>query len=137
MQPLLHQDEVAEPVITKTGRQQHFRQTLKYLTDEATKALQKVKTTAMSFINKITQTLLTPTKPQEPSNLHESRILDPSKAIRASNRSMDPQREERLANDPIIKLQKAILMANTEQLQKANQQTKESLKKQADDELDY
>ena len=137
MQQLLHKDEVAEPVITKTGRQQHFRQTLKYLTDEATKALQKVKTTAMNFINKITQTLLTPTNPQEPSNLHESRILDPDKAVRASNRPRDPKKEERLINDPIINLKKAILMANTEQLQTANQHPQESLKKQADDELDY
>lgn len=137
MQPLLHKDEVAEPVITKTGRQQHFRQTLKYLTDEATKALQKVKTTTMSFINKITQTLLTPTNPQEPSNLHKSRILDPANAVRASNYPMDSKKEERLANDPIIKLQKAILMAITEQLQKANQQTKKSLNKQVKNEDEW
>ena len=36
-------------------------------------------------------------------------------------------------NDPIIKLKKAILFATNAQLQKAKQQTNQSLKKQAED----
>jgi hypothetical protein len=137
-QQLLHENETAEPIITKTGRQQHFRQTLKYLTDEATKALQKVKTTAMNFINKITRTLLTPTSPKSLTPQHlQSRQLDLSKAVRASNHPMDYKKEKQLANDPIIKLQKAILMANTEQLQKANQQTKKALNKQVKNENEW
>lgn len=37
-------------------------------------------------------------------------------------------------NDPIIKLKRAVLTATTEQLQKANEQTKKSLKQQVDNE---
>lgn len=39
-------------------------------------------------------------------------------------------------NDPIIKLKKAILFATNDQLQKTSQQTKQSLKKQAEDEYE-
>lgn len=37
-------------------------------------------------------------------------------------------------NDPIIKLKRAVLTATTDQLQKANEKTKKSIKQQFDDE---
>lgn len=130
-QPLLQPNEIAQEIKTNTGRQQHFRQTLKYLMNTATKALQKIKDKATDFINQITQTLTTPTDNQQPKHL-ESRHLDFS-TIRPSKHPFNYKREQQLQNDPIIKLKKAILMTNNEQLQKANQITKQSLNKQVED----
>lgn len=130
-QPLLRPNEVAQEIKTDTGRQQHFRQTLKYLMDTTTKVLRKIKDKATDFINQIAQTLTTPTDNQQPKHL-ESRYLDIS-TIRPSKHPFNYKREQQLQNDPIIKLKRAILMANNEQLQKANQITKQSLNKQVKD----
>ena len=59
-QPLLQPNEAAQEIQTDTGRQQHFRQTLKYLMDTATKSLQKIKNKATEFIKQVTKTLTTP-----------------------------------------------------------------------------
>lgn len=131
-QLLLHPNEQAEAVATPTGRQQHLRQTLKYLTDTVTKVLHKIKTDALSFINQITKTLTTPTENQPPKQLHNHYLVLSS--IKASKHPVNHQKERQLQKDPIIKLKRAILMANNEQLQKANKQTKQSLNKQVDNE---
>ncbi|WCL70511.1 hypothetical protein MWLp12_pA0026 (plasmid) [Lactiplantibacillus plantarum] len=120
---LLKPNEVAQPANTDTGRQQHLRQTLKYLTDTVTKVLRRIKIDALSFIN------------QPPKHLQSAKI-DPS-TIQASKHPFDYKKELQLENNPIIKLKKAILMANNEQLQKANDQTKQSLNKQADNEWEF
>lgn len=62
---LLKPNEVAQPANTDTGRQQHLRQTLKYLTDTVTKVLRRIKIDALSFIN------------QPPKHLQSAKI-DPS-----------------------------------------------------------
>lgn len=132
---LLKPNEVAQSANTDTGRQQHLRQTLKYLTDTVTKVLRRIKIDALSFINQITETLTTTTDNQPPKHLQSAKI-DPS-TIQASKHPFDYKKELQLENDPIIKLKKAILMANNEQLQKANDQTKQSLNKQADNEWEF
>ena len=133
---LLNPNETAQPVISDTGRQQHLRQTLKYLMDTTTKVLQKIKTEATNFINQITQTLTQPTQNQQsnPTSQH-SPSLDLSN-IKSSDKPFDYRKEQKLMNDPIIKLKKAILFATNDQLQKTSQQTKQSLKKQAEDEYE-
>lgn len=133
---LLKPNETAQPVISDTGRQQHLRQTLKYLMDTTTKVLQKIKTEATNFINQITQALTQPTQNQQsnPTSQH-SPSLDLSN-IKSSDKPFDYRKEQKLMNDPIIKLKKAILFATNDQLQKTSQQTKQSLKKQAEDEYE-
>ena len=133
---LLKPNETAQPVISDTGRQQHLRQTLKYLMDTTTKVLQKIKTEATNFINQITQTLTQPTQNQQsnPTPQHNAH-LDTS-SIKESDKPFDHRKEQKLMNDPIIKLKKAILFATNDQLQKTSQQTKQSLKKQTEDEYE-
>ena len=131
-QQLLKPNELPEAVSTSNGRQQHLRQTLKYLLDVTTQVLQKIKTTATNFINQVTKTLLPPINPQKPTQLQNSYVDFSS--IQASTQKPNAQKEIRLMNDPIIKLKRAVLTATTEQLQKANEQTKKSLKQQVDNE---
>ena len=101
--------------------------------DTTTKVLQKIKTEATNFINQITQTLTQPTQNQQsnPTSQH-SPSLDISN-IKSSDKPFDYRKEQKLMNDPGIKLKKAILFATNAQLQKAKQQTNQSLKKQAED----
>ena len=126
---LLNPNETAQPIISDTGRKQHLRQTLKYLMDTATKVLQKIKTEATNFINHITQTLTQPTQDHQnnPTSQH-SAYLDPS-SIERSDKPFDHRKELKLMNDSAIKLQKAILLATNDQLQRVKQQTKQSLQK--------
>ncbi|WP_316250194.1 coiled-coil domain-containing protein [Limosilactobacillus reuteri] len=135
---LLKPNETAQPVISDTGRQQHLRQTLKYLMDTTTKVLQKIKTEATNFINQITQTLTQPHQDQQstiiPTPQH-SPYLDLLN-IKSSDKPFNHRTEKKLMNDPGIKLKKAILFATNAQLQKTSQQTKQSLKKQAEDEYE-
>ena len=132
---LLKPNEKAQAVITNTGRQQHLRQPLKYLMDTVTEVLQKVKTEATKFIDHVVKILIAPDGNQSPKNL-QSRELDPS-SITASDKPIDHLKEQQLQNDPAVKLKKAILSANSEQLQKVNQQIKQSLKQQVEDDIEY
>lgn len=70
-QQLLKPNEVPEAFITTNGRQQHLRQSLKYLLDVTSQVLQKIKTTATNFINQVTKTLLPPINPQKPTQLQK------------------------------------------------------------------
>lgn len=130
-QQLLKPNELAEAISTTKGRQQHLRQPLKYLLDVTTQVLQKIKTTATNFISQVTKTLLPPSNPETIES--KNRKLDPS-SISQSLYKPDVKKEIQLMNDPIIKLKRALLSATTDQLQKAKEQTKESLKQQVDDE---
>lgn len=132
---LLKPNEKAQAVITNTGRQQHLRQPLKYLMNTATEVLQKVKTEATRFIDHVVKILMTPDTKQSPQNL-QSRGIDPS-SITASTKPVDHLKEKQLQNDPAVKLKRAILFANDKQLQKVNQQTKQSLKQQVEDDIEY
>ena len=132
---LLKPNEKAQAVITNTGRQQHLRQPLKYLMDTVTEVLQKVKTEATKFIDHVVKILIAPNGNQSPKNL-QSRELDPS-SITASDKPIDHLKEKQLQNDPAVKLKKAILSANSEQLQKVDQQVKQSLKQQVEDDIEY
>ena len=58
----------------------------------------------------------------------------PFSKIQASLHKPNTQKEIQLMNDPIIKLKRAVLTATTDQLQKANEKTKKSIKQQFDDE---
>lgn len=136
-QPLLQPNEIAQPVNTDTGRQQHLRQTLKYLMDTTTKVLQKVKTEALDFIKQVTQTLLQPTKSQKDKPIPQySARIDPS-SVQKSNKPLDYRKEQQLINDPIIQLKKALLLANNEQLHKTDKQIKQSISKPVDDEPQF
>ncbi len=132
---LLKPNEKAQAVITNTGRQQHLRQPLKYLMDTVTEVLQKVKTEATKFIDHVVKILIASNGNQSPKNL-QSRELDPS-SITASDKPIDHLKEKQLQNDPAVKLKKAILSANSEQLQKVDQQVKQSLKQQVEDDIEY
>lgn len=137
-QTFLQPNEVAQEVQTDTGRQQHFRQTLKYLMDTATKSLQKIKNEAIEFIKQVTKTLTTPSAKelnQSTSNLHSAKL--DTNSIRPSKHPFDYHKEQQLENDPIIKLKKAILLANNQQLQQANKQIKKSTTKQIDDDYQF
>lgn len=131
-QQLLKPNELPEAVSTSNGRQQHLRQPLKYLLDVTTQVLQKIKTTATNFINQVTKTLLPPINPQKPTQL-QTGYVDFS-SIQASTQKPNAKKEIQLMNDPIIKLKRAVLTATTDQLQKANEQTKKSLKQQVNNE---
>lgn len=61
------------PIITNTGRQQHFRQTIKYLMDTAVKVLQKLKTKALDIIDQTTRLLTPPTTSNKLHNTIHSR----------------------------------------------------------------
>lgn len=113
------------PIITNTGRQQHFHQTIKYLMDTAVKVLQKLKTKALDIIDQTTR-LLTP--PTTSNKLHNTQFI--SGTIQVSKHPIDHIKEQTLQNDPIIKLKKNILVASQEQLQQVTKQTKQSLQKQ-------
>ena len=132
---LLKPNEKAQAVINNTGRQQHLRQPLKYLMDTVTEVLQKVKTEATKFIDHVVKILIAPNGNQSPKNL-QSRKLDLS-SITASDKPIDHLKEKQLQNDPAVKLKKAILAANSEQLQKVDQQVKNSLKQQVEDDIEY
>ena len=140
-QSLLNNNERPQPVNTDPGRQQHLKQN-KYLIKVAAKALQKVKKEALKFVDQITKTLTTPTNPNQPKPNLKSRYLDPS-TIQASKHPFDYQREKQLMNklnnDPILKLQKAILFANQKQSQKATQQITNAMNKRLnkDDERQF
>lgn len=131
-QQLLKPNELPEAVSTSNGRQQHLRQPLKYLLNVTTQVLQKIKTTATNFINQVTKTLLPPINPQKPTQL-QTGYVDFS-SIQASTQKPNAKKEIQLMNDPIIKLKRAVLTATTDQLQKANEQTKKSLKQQVNNE---
>lgn len=133
-QPLLYQNETAKPIITSIGRQQHLRQSLKYLMDTATKTLQKIKTKALHFINQVTE-ILTPNTDNLSSRNLQSRTLDPT-SIQPSTHPMDHRKEEQLEKDPIVKLKKTILIANKKQLEQVNDQITQSLSKQVEEEDD-
>ena len=132
---LLKPNEKAQAVSTDTGRQQHLRQPLKYLMDTVTEVLQKVKIEATKFIDHVVKILMTPNTNQSPQNL-QSRVIDPS-SITASKIPIDHLKEKQLQNDPAVKLKQAILTANSEQLQKVDQQVKQSFKTHAEDEMEY
>ena len=53
-----------------------------------------------------------------------------SNTIQASIHPFSHLKEEQLENNPVLKLKKAILIANTEQLQRTNQQLKNNINKQ-------
>lgn len=131
-QQLLKPNELPEAVSTSNGRQQHLRQPLKYLLNVTTQVLQKIKTPATNFINQVTKTLLPPINPQKPTQL-QTGYVDFS-SIQASTQKPNAKKEIQLMNDPIIKLKRAVLTATTDQLQKANEQTKKSLKQQVNNE---
>ena len=103
--------------------------------DTVTEVLQKVKTEATKFIDHVVKILIAPNGNQSPKNL-QSRKLDLS-SIKASDKPIDHLKEKQLQNDPAVKLKKAILSANSEQLQKVDQQVKQSLKQQVEDEIEY
>lgn len=132
---LLKPNETAQPVISDIGRKQHLRQTLKYLMDTVTEVLQKVKTEATKFIDHVVKILIAPNGNQSPKNL-QSRKLDLS-SITASDKPIDHLKEKQLQNDPAVKLKKAILFANSKQLQHVNNQIRNSINKQLnqDDDL--
>src|SRR5699024_5136590 len=109
---LLKPNEKAQAVINKTGRQQHLRQSLKYLMNTATEVLQKVKTEATKFIDHVVKILMAPDTNQSPQNL-QSRKIDTS-SITASTRKVDHIKEKQLQNNPAVKLKQAILSANDE-----------------------
>ena len=132
---LLKPNEKAQAVSTDTGRQQHLRQPLKYLMDTVTEVLQKVKIEATKFIDHVVKILMTPNTNQSPQNL-QSRVIDPS-SITASKIPIDHLKEKQLQHDPAVKLKQAILTANSEQLQKVDQQVKQSFKTHAEDEMEY
>ncbi len=132
---LLKPNEKAQAVITKTGRQQHLRQSLKYLMNTATEVLQKVKTEATKFIDQVVKILMAPDTNQSPQNL-QSRKIDTS-SITASTRRVDHIKEKQLQNNPAVKLKQAILSANDEQRRKIDQQVKQSLKQQVEDDIEY
>ena len=124
---LLNPNETAQPVISDIGRKQHLRQTIKYLMDTAIKVLQKIKIEAINLINETTKVLIT-TPNTKPDHLH-SAYIDPN-TIQASIHPFSHLKEEQLENNPVLKLKKAILIANTEQLQRTNQQLKNNINKQ-------
>ena len=124
---LLKPNETAQPVISDIGRKQHLRQTLKYLMDTAIKVLQKIKIEAINLINETTKVLIT-TPNTKPDHLH-SAYIDPN-TIQASIHPFSHLKEEQLENNPVLKLKKAILIANTEQLQRTNQQLKNNINQQ-------
>ncbi len=124
---LLNPNETAQPVISDIGRKQHLRQTLKYLMDTAIKVLQKIKIEAINLINETTKVLIT-TPNTKPDHLHSAYI--DSNTIQASIHPFSHLKEEQLENNPVLKLKKAILIANTEQLQRTNQQLKNNINKQ-------
>lgn len=64
----------------------------------------------------------------KPDHLH-SAYIDPN-TIQASIHPFSHLKEEQLENNPVLKLKKAILIANTEQLQRTNQQLKNNINKQ-------
>ena len=132
---LLKPNEKAQAVINKTGRQQHLRQSLKYLMNTATEVLQKVKTEATKFIDHVVKILMAPDTNQSPQNL-QSRKIDTS-SITASTRRVDHIKEKQLQNNPAVKLKQAILSANDEQRRKIDQQVKQSLKQQVEDDIEY
>lgn len=132
---LLKPNEKAQAVINKTGRQQHLRQSLKYLMNTATEVLQKVKTEATKFIDHVVKILMAPDTNQSPQNL-QSRKIDTS-SITASTRKVDHIKEKQLQNNPAVKLKQAILSANDEQRRKIDQQVKQSLKQQVEDDIEY
>ena len=104
--------------------------------DTTTKVLQKIKTEATNFINQITQTLTQPTQNQQSNPTPQYNAHLDTSSIKESDKPFDHRKEQKLMNDPIIKLKKAILFATNDQLQKTSQQTKQSLKKQTEDEYE-
>ena len=95
--------------------------------DTAIRVLQKIKIEAINLINETTKVLIT--KPNtKPDHLH-SAYIDPN-TIQASIHPFSHLKEEQLENNPVLKLKKAILIANTEQLQRTNQQLKNNINKQ-------
>lgn len=132
---MLKPNEKAQPVISDTGRKQHLRQNLKYLMDTTIKVLQRIKVEATKFIDHVTSILISPNTNRSLANL-QSRKLD-TLSITASKIPFDHHKKEQLQNDPAINLKKAILFANSKQLQQVNNQIRNSINKQLnqDDDL--
>src|SRR5699024_11095065 len=109
-----------------------------YLMDTATKSLQKIKNKATAFIKQVTKTLTTPSTKesnQPTSNLHSAQL--DTNSIQHSKHPFHYHKERQLQNDPIIQLKKAILLANSQQLQKADKQIKNSITKQIDEDYQF
>ena len=85
--------------------------------------------------NKISTTPSTKESNQPISNLHSAQL--DTNSIRPSKHPFDHHKERQLENDPIIKLKKAILLANSQQLQQADKQIKNSITKQIDDDYQF
>ena len=79
---------------------------------------------------------------QPMSDLLNDRLWNPIKVFidlmsHVEAKPIDHLKEKQLQNDPAVKLKKAILSANSEQLQKVDQQVKQSLKQQVEDDIEY
>lgn len=114
---LLKKGEIPQEVRTEVGRQQHKRQTVKYLFDIAKESLQKVKQRALAVVDNFVNDLSS-------SELEKANQLGNHMLIGSISRSEHPtsaKRERELMNDPTLKVRKALAMASNEQIKQTKQ----------------
>lgn len=134
---LLKPNETPQQVKTLVGRQQHQRQTIKYLADVVKKSFEKVKERAEQVVNKFVKSLYdndglsTDPNSVEYAKQHSSYILVGT--IEQSKSKFDHKREVALMNDPMVKLKKALAIVSDDAIKKSQQQLFTSYKDKQDE----
>lgn len=122
---LLNEGEKPQQVKTDVGRQQHRRQSIKYLFDTAKQAVEKsftnAKDRAMAVVDKFVKDLIPETESQKANRLGSHILM--GTISRSNNRidANDAKREIKLMNDPAIRVKKALAMASSEQINNVKQ----------------
>lgn len=134
---LLKPNETPQQVKTLVGRQQHQRQTIKYLADVVKKSFEKVKERAEQVVNKFVKSLYdndglsTDPNSVEYAKQHGSYILVGT--IEQSKSKFDHKHELALMNDPMVKLKKALAIVSDDAIKKSQQQLFTSYKDKQDE----
>lgn len=130
-QRLLKKNELPQQVKTTIGRQQHKRQTIKYLADSVKKSLDKVaKQLLDKVVNPFVNDLMGLSGNHNQDEIAKAQRLGSCElvinSIKPTKHPTSAKYEKELMNDPVMKVRKALVMASDNQIKQAKQHVLDS-----------
>lgn len=118
---LLKPNEKPWQVKTDLGRQQHKRQSIKYLTDAVKRSFEKVKEQAKQVVNDFVNDLYNNDTGRDNQNINKRGSYMLVGTVGPSEHPVNSKKEHALLNDPLWKLKKALLTVSDEAIRKSRQ----------------
>lgn len=118
---LLKPNEKPWQVKTDLGRQQHKRQSIKYLTDAVKRSFEKVKEQAKQVVNDFVNDLYNNDTGRDNQNVNKRGSYMLVGTVGPSEHPVNSKKEHALLNDPLWKLKKALLTVSDEAIRKSRQ----------------